>query len=539
MLISTPSLVELAWRLLLPALLFGALLWMLGRRRLRVPEPFTAALSSRPAPIVAGAISAGILLVVWRSPAAPQPVHDEQAYVLQAQIFARLQWTGEPPPIPEFFEQTHVFVEPRLAAKYPPGNSLMLVPGIWLGLPGLMPMFFTAAAGGLLFAIVRRLTDPWLAALTWLLWSTSSIGLYWRASYYSQNLDTALWMLSLWGLLRWQAESRRLWLIVVACGFALMYLTRPLTAVALAAPAALVVFAVVWRRRLFGQAVVALAAAAPVLLLNPLWHQKTLGDWRVNPYSEYSRQYMPFEKPGFGVDRARPVRPATLPHIWIEQEFLPLHQQHQLEAIPVILMARVIALGLTLGEHWRLGLVLLFIWGAIRARGAVAFGVISLVCVVLAHLVYAHPAQWTVYYTEAFPVFCFVAALALMRLARTVLKVEERGAHPVVLLGSILISAFLVMDVLRARDRSDVRNGFHRHARSVLASLPKEPAVVFVQYAPDHPFRHSLVVNSPDYRTAPVWMVYDLGADNERLLAITDRAAYVLKTATWTLERIR
>ncbi len=539
MLILTPSSAELAWRLLIPALLFVALLWMIRHQRLTVPEWLEAALSSRLAPGIAGAISAGVLLFVWRSAAAPQPVHDEQAYVLQAQIFARGRWTGEPPPIPEFFEQTHVFVEPQLASKYPPGNSLMLVPGIWAGLPGLMPLFFTAAAGGLLFAIARRLTDSWLAVLAWVLWSTSSVGLMWRASYYSQNLDTALWLLSLWALVRWTTDVRRLWLAVVACGFAAMYLTRPLTAVALGVPAAVVVFAVVWRYRLFGQTVVALALAAPVLFVNPLWHQKTTGDWRANPYSEYSRQYMPFEKPGFGADRTPPVKQATPAHIWIEREFRPLHERHQPSALPVILPARVLALGLSLGEHWRIGLACLFVWGAIRARGAIAFGVISAACLVLAHLVYAHPAQWTLYYSEAFPVFFFVAAYALVGLARAVLKVDEKGARPVVLLALILISPWVARDVLCARDQSDTRNEFQRRARSLLATLPGEPTVVFVQYPPGHSYRDSLVVNTPDYRIAPVWTVYDRGADNQRLLAMTDRTAYVLKVATWTLERIR
>jgi hypothetical protein len=36
-----------------------------------------------------------------------------------------------------------------------------------------------------------------------------------------------------------------------------------------------------------------------------------------------------------------------------------------------------------------------------------------------------------------------------------------------------------------------------------------------------------------------VWLVSDRGADNDRLLRLTDRAAYRLHTDTWQLERLR
>ena len=523
----------------MPVLMLGGLGWLIKRWGVITPRPLDLALGGALAPLLAGAISGAILLVVWRSLNAPQPIHDEQAYVLQAQIFAHGRWTGEPPPIPEFFEQTHVFVEPRLAAKYPPGNSLLLVPGVWVGLIGLMPLVFTVAAGGLVFAIARRLTDPWIATLTWALWSTSTAGLFWRASYYSQNADTVLWLLSMWALLEWRAHNKPWSLIVVACAFAWMYLTRPLTAVALAAPVAVIVMVTASRRKLFKQVVLAVAVAMPVLLLNPLWHERTLGDWRTNPYTEYSRQYMPFEKPGFGLDRTPAVRSATLPHVWIGKMFMPIHEQHRLAALPVILPARIAALGFALAERWRVGLLILFVAGAIRARGATGVALISFVCLVLAHLVYAHPAQWTLYYVEVFPVFFFIAACELVRISRSLFKGNERSVRAAILLGLILMARWFSDDVLRARDGSDMRNRFQYQAGSILATLPPAPAVVFVDYPPNHWHSNSLVGNTPDYRTAHAWMVYDRGEDNDRLLRITDRAAYRLKTADWTLERLR
>ena len=65
----------------------------------------------------------------------PGTVHDERAYLLQAEIFARWHWTAPAPPLASFFEQMHVFIEPAVFAKYPPAHALTLAPGIWLGRP--------------------------------------------------------------------------------------------------------------------------------------------------------------------------------------------------------------------------------------------------------------------------------------------------------------------------------------------------------------------------------------------------------------------
>jgi hypothetical protein len=207
MLSSPPSALLILVSIALPALLFGIACWLTRKRSWVLPGRFVVGLSGQSAPMVAGAISAALTLFVWGSPAEPGVIHDEQAYVLQAQIFASGRWTGEIPPLPEFFEQPHVFVEPHLAAKYPPGHSLFMVPGIWLGLPGLMPLVLAGVSGGLIFSLARRLADPPVALLTWSLWSTSVASLFYRASYLSQNTSTALWLLALWALLDWKRDG--------------------------------------------------------------------------------------------------------------------------------------------------------------------------------------------------------------------------------------------------------------------------------------------------------------------------------------------
>jgi hypothetical protein len=61
-----------------------------------------------------------------------------------------------------------------------------------------------------------------------------------------------------------------------------------------------------------------------------------------------------------------------------------------------------------------------------------------------------------------------------------------------------------------------------------VAELPGRPAMVFVRYGPWHSPSRSLVVNRADWQTAPAWIVYDRGAENERLQALArDRQAYL------------
>src|SRR6266516_4660910 len=102
---------------------------------------------------VVALLSAATTWIVWRSLNDVATVHDEASYLLQAQLFARGEWTAPAAPIPAFFEQFHIFVDPVIASKYPPGHSLLLVPGIWFGLPGLLPLLLVAASGALVFAL--------------------------------------------------------------------------------------------------------------------------------------------------------------------------------------------------------------------------------------------------------------------------------------------------------------------------------------------------------------------------------------------------
>ena len=56
--------------------------------------------------LVSMAVTFVIVVAVWRSLAQPGVVHDERAYLLQAEIFSHGRWTAAAPPLADFFEAT-------------------------------------------------------------------------------------------------------------------------------------------------------------------------------------------------------------------------------------------------------------------------------------------------------------------------------------------------------------------------------------------------------------------------------------------------
>ena len=118
--------------------------WATTPRVAAVVQRVESALQTRWMAAATGLVTAAIVWWCWGSIRQVPYAQDERAYVLQASIFAARHWTTLSPPLPQFFEQMHVLVSPTVAAKYPPGHSLILALGAWLGLPGLGPLALSA-----------------------------------------------------------------------------------------------------------------------------------------------------------------------------------------------------------------------------------------------------------------------------------------------------------------------------------------------------------------------------------------------------------
>jgi hypothetical protein len=539
-------------------LLTGLLIlaWVLAwRARPGMPPAVERWLEGRAAPAVPGVLSALAAAWVWGGARAVPVFHDEAAYLLQARIFASGRWAAPAPPIPEFFEQFHVLVSPVVAAKYPPGHSLLLAPGAALGLPGLVPLLLTGLAGALLFALARRAAGAWAALLAWLLWMAAPANLAWRASYFSESTSSAACLLALWLWLRWRGTGAARWLALTAAAVGWCAITRPLTALLFALPLAAVTVREVARHRRWRSLAAGLAAGVATLAVIPLWSARTTGDWRVTPLSLYTRQYMPWDRLGFGVDSTPPGRALPPDAAQVTSGYTKGHRGHVVPELPAIALGRAGALvrAVALWDALELPatplparavMVLLaaaMAWGAAAGPREARFAAVAAATVFAGYLLYAHPPAWTLYYVEIYPGLAFLAAVGLLRMANAAARALKR-ADPArrtaraALLAAGVVAVAAAGNVVVERGEARQRQRFARQFAALMRTVSEPRVLVFVRYKPDHSPHDSLIRNAPDVARARIAFAYDRGADDARLLRrMPGRAVYLFDEATSTL----
>jgi hypothetical protein len=444
------------------------------------------------------------------------------------------------PPIPAFWEQPHVLVVPTLAGKYFPGHSLVLVVGTLLGWPPLMPLVLQATSAAILFVLARRLANGGVALLAWVIWLTTPMVLYLGPSYFSEGTTTACWLAGWYALLRWREVRATRWLLIVAFFTGWNAITRPLTGVAYAIPVGIVVLHDVMRNRRWKDLAIAFALGTAVVSLLFVWSARTTGDWRLMPGSLYTRQYMPYDVLGFGMNATPPTRALTPQLAQVADLYGPFHVTHLPSTLLSSLRERVRYLLVHLSGASGGVLLVFALLGLVTMRRVVAFAAGTCVLLVVTYLAYATPPQWALYYYETAPVYAFLAAAGIawaaswrgrpsgMALSPGYTWTSRRwsaalagGAVALMLPGAVTLSKLRVQHV---RDRR-----FISHFDAQLASIRDPRAVVFVRYAPTHNPNAAFVRNVVDPSTAPVWSVYDRGpGENARLLALAPgRAAYL------------
>ena len=479
------------------------------------------------APWLVGMMSAAAFGIVWGSLSPVATIHDEAAYLLQARLLATGRLVGPGRPLPEFFEQFQTFVTPVVAAKYPLGFPLALVPGIWLGMPALMPLLLNGIAGGLFFALTRRLASPSVAALAWLIWLLAPGTILYHASYLSEILSGPLWLAAWWCLLEWSKTGSWKWLTGLSITIAACAITRPLTAVGLALPCAAVVLTGVWRRRQWLQ--LAIAATAGAMVLSPLFYQnvRVTGHWSMTPWERYADVYAPVDRPGFTIDTRPPERPIPKDMQDYIVAFTAAHVGFEPSRLPVILAARLEQIFRDAWREWVPSLALLALIGLVTGGRELQFGMACAGSLVIVHLIFAHPLNWSLYYQEGQPALAAATALGIGWVIAFVTRRARRQEtiasswRPVlaVWLTVACAAAIGTAVVPEARERHEKVAAFHEHFRELIDTLPG-PAIVFVRYTQIHPFWKSLIDNPPDLDHARNWVVRDRGTDNARLTAL-------------------
>jgi hypothetical protein len=506
--------------------------------------------NARLAPVAVALATMGVIWYAWGSLRQVPVIHDEASYLLQAETFARGRWAMASPPLSSFFEQFHVFVTPTFASKYPPGHGILLVPGIWLGLPGLVPLLLNGLAAAILFVLVRRVTNGWVALLTFVLWLPMRENLWFRSSYFSENTTSVLWLLGWFALLKWRETAQQRWLSAVAACTGWMAITRPLTALAFALPVGAVVLWDISRQRTWRSLVYPSVLGLAIVCLLPVWNAKTTGNWRETPYALYSKIYFPFDVMGFGRDTTPATRPLPVDMQHFVQAFGPVHETHTIDRLPRILYDRWNVLFEESFTGIRVALALFALVALATLSAAGWFAAISSLVLTVCYLLFAHPAGWSLYYLEIAPLFPFLAAcgiwttwLALGKHDGATRRTLLRATTPQAAIAGAIVFVLLLVpahaEIVRTHRGQAVRRAYQSRFAEAAARLPEERTIVFIRYAPAHDIHRSLIANHASLATARTWFVYDRGAENAALMALAPgRTPYLYDDATSTFERL-
>jgi Dolichyl-phosphate-mannose-protein mannosyltransferase len=473
----------------------------------------------REAAIIVAIVSALATWYVWAAINPLPLIQDEYSYVLQSQIFATGHWTAPSPPIPEFFQQAHVLTVPAVASKYAPGHALLMSIGSVVGAPALVPLLLSGLTGALLFLLVRRVASNWVALLAWIVWLGAPISLHFRAAYYSEVTSCAMWMLAWWALLEWRDTRRTRWLLALAAAIGWGAITRPLSTLAFAVPVGVVVIRDVVRYGAWRDFALATALGTLMLGIIPLWSARTTGDWRTTPQTLYTRDYLPYDKPGFGVDSTPPARKLLPVNEDTYRGFYNEHLKHTVANLPRTAYERIRAIA---RENWggiRVVLAPFALLGLWSMSAEVLFACLCALALFVGYLSYGHWPLWTLYYFEAMPVFAVLTALGLWRAIEWIGRRAWAPAH-VGRVASYAAAALLLLagyELHDGRRQREVAASYDVALRELIGKLPIPEAIIFVHYGPRVPHTN-IVANSPRLAGDSIWIVNDLGDRDKDLM---------------------
>lgn len=242
-------------------------------------------------------------------PLAPRML-DECSYAISTQLLAHGHLWLPQHPLADFFDSFFVVVRPVYSSIYFPGTALANAPGVWFGWPTwIVPVVLTGISIALVYRVVTALTADGVFGLLAAFWMLSLMPV--RAlsvMVMSQVVMLALGMLILWAWLRWQTAQRRwAWAIAIGALAGWAAITRPVDAIAFAAPVGIAMMLGLRGRPVREWLVTAaaiLGGAAPFLALQVAHNAGVTGNPLRTPYTDYLER----EQPGaqFGVRRYDP-----------------------------------------------------------------------------------------------------------------------------------------------------------------------------------------------------------------------------------------
>jgi len=225
-------------------------------------------------------------------------IHDENMYMVQAQLLAHGHLWMPQHALPEFFESFHVYARPVYGSMYFPGTGLFYAIPVRLGVP---TWVFSLALSGLAVGLVYLVVTELLGGVSGLLAAGMTVAIdsfrYFSVMLMSHTLLMALGTLMVLAVLRWRGGGHRVrWLIVLGAAAGWAAIARPVDAACYAAPLGVVVLwemrKLSWRARVRTVAIT-VAAAAPFLALQLVMNYGFTGHVTRSPVQAYLDTYWP------------------------------------------------------------------------------------------------------------------------------------------------------------------------------------------------------------------------------------------------------
>jgi hypothetical protein len=442
--------------------------------------------------------------------------HDDFAYVLAADTFAHGHASYPTHPFADHFETMHVLQRPRYAAKFPPGQGLLLMGGmtaVWL---------MTAAACAAIWWALRVWLGPRLALLGGLAAALHPTMQRWSQVYHGGELAAfaGALLLAAIGLLRARSSPRAASLAGVA--LALLAVSRPYEGFVLAVALLIISRPRFDRAHVIG-AMVTLIALVPLALYN---HAIT-GSAFVLPYSIYEQRYDPV--PNFLWESPRAI--ATWPNTEMAQNYQVVYAgYYRREMAPGglidalakkvdVIRAALFGPAAWLPSAWCVLLLPLIAFPRALARRREA-RLLALAMLVFAFAPFS--VTWWLQLHYLAPAAAVAAALVFVLWDE--LASMRRGGF----LATAVLAVFVV-NAIGAWSAPPPQPGFEPQRQAMARSLAAQGGQHVVFVAPDV---FGAVYNSGDIDAQPVVWARDLGATRNHALR-----AYYKNRRAWRLTR--
>lgn len=452
----------------------------------------------------------------------PEPkVHDEFAYLLQADTFAHGRLTNPPHPHAEFFETFHVLQQPTYAAKYPPAQAMFLALGQIAGRPLYGVWLSTALAVAAIFWMLKSIVSPRWALVGAALVLFNAQVLKWNWNFWGGSVAlfaAALMFGGVWRLIkgdwRWQPVA------LAGLGISLLALSRPFEgAVVTALSLGWLLLVVVQTKMPISRLmtlVPGVAVIAATMCFFFFYNYRLTGHPLTMAYSVYEKNYA--MNPVF-LWQKRGAPPEYHHHEmqkFYEEKATDFDQQQSFSGFSSMLGKKISEFA---GYFWGWAYALFLIplvWVLKRDPFAQKIAVIVVIFILFAFLpvTYSQPH----YAAPAMPLFVALAVLALRQMSAWTIKGKGSGRFFVRWLTILLCCGSAVWFVMDRKAYGTERWEYWRPTFVQQLTVSGKRHLLFVRYADDHILDDEWVYNGADIDGNKVVWARDMGPRKDEAL---------------------